>query len=50
MVPKQVVVAIEYQVIHKETPSLRFAQKGSGKGIDFYGINRKPNGVGVTSD
>ena len=40
-VPKHIEVAISYQVIHKETPSLRFAQKGSGMGVDFYGINTK---------
>ena len=43
-VPKFVTAAITYQIIHNEAPSLRFTQKGSGKGIDFYGINSK---VGV---
>ena len=42
-VPKYIEVTIGYQVIHKETPSLRFAQKGSGLGVDFYGINSHDN-------
>jgi len=45
-VPKIVTAAISYQVLHNETPSLRFAQKQeSGNPQNaFYGINSK---VGV---
>ncbi len=46
-VPKHISISISYQVIHNETPSLRFAQKGSGKGVHFYGINTK---VGVEGE
>ena len=36
-VPKHVIASISYQVIHTESPSLKFAQQGSG----FYGITRQ---------
>ena len=43
-VPKYIQAAITYQVVHMTVPSLEFAQKGAGKGKDFYGIT---HAVGV---
>ena len=45
-VPKYITAAITYQIIHKETPSIRFTTPGSGWGVDFYGINSHED-VGV---
>ena len=40
-VPKSIEVSISYQIMHNEPASLRFAQKDSGVGPGFYGINTK---------
>ena len=37
-VPKHITATISYQIIHKETPSLRFAKPDTG--VSFYGINK----------
>ena len=45
-VPKYINVQINYKVIHDEAPSgNRFSKKGTGTGLNFYGINEKA-GVG----
>ena len=43
-VPKYILVAISYQVIHMKVPSLDFAKN---KDETFYGTNKAENGVGV---
>ena len=40
-VPKYITADIGFQVIHAETPSLRFTQKTGKYGVEFYGINQK---------